>query len=178
MQHMMFHHGSRPSPRLAASVIVVLLAGLGILAWQTSSKTEPEYHVHAAFDVYVDGQLQDYSDLQYMHVEPCTVAHNDQPEDDQIEKAHLHDGVGDIVHSHRANATWGDLFQNIKVTLPPPVSGYSNGQAVKDILSQPIKAYDRVLITAGTAPENLQAALDQVPSVDYIRQQEQAIESC
>jgi hypothetical protein len=109
-------------------------------------------HYHAGFLVYVDGTLQDFSGDQYMNIDFCSIPHaKETPQEIQIGKAHLHDNVGDVVHVHRPGAVWGDLFTNIHYAFPAgkPIAGYVNGQAVPDILRDPIKPYDSVIITVG-----------------------------
>ncbi len=109
-------------------------------------------HYHAGFRVYIDGQLQDYSDYKYMIFVTCS-EHDEKKSkaEEQIEKAHLHDGVGDVVHVHRAGSTWGDLFKNIQVELPVDkgLFGYINGVQNEDILNAPIKAYNTAIFVLG-----------------------------
>lgn len=93
--------------------------------------------------MYVNGEKQDYSDWQYMHLELCT-DEQERHEDEQIEKAHLHDGVGDVVHVHREGAVWGDLFKNIGVELAEKPA----------ILQQTIEPNSSVIITIGKGVEN------------------------
>lgn len=176
----MFHHFSLGLRRWVLLAVVLILAGAGVWGYQRQANHEAEIHYHAVFQVY-DGETRlDFSDLQYQHVEACTGEHDDDPspEEEQLEKAHLHDSVDDVVHVHRADAVWGDLFQNMNYSLGTPVRGYVNGQAVDDILTAPIQTYDRVLILVGENPADIQSKLDGVPSVEYIEAQERFIESC
>src|SRR4051812_30234652 len=97
---------------------LVILGSLGIIFRdQIQEKFFPvkELHYHAGFQVYENGKQKSFADIAYMHDKPCTGKKaEEEKEDEQIEKAHLHDLVGDVVHVHRENATWGDLFKNIK----------------------------------------------------------------
>ena len=71
-------------------------------------------HYHAGFKVYTDGQLEDFSQIKYMSVLACEVDEEiEYEENDQLEKAHLHDEVGEVVHVEAEGAKWKDLFQNI-----------------------------------------------------------------
>jgi hypothetical protein len=112
-------------------------------------------HYHAGFQVYVDGALVDFSGSQYMKEAPCVVPGTKIKEDEQMEKAHLHDGVGNVVHSHRTRAKWGDLFKNIQYTFDAqkPIVSFVNGHEVKNILKYPIEAYDSVVILVGSHGE-------------------------
>ncbi len=72
-----------------------------------------DLHFHAGFQVYVDDKLQDFSDNKYMDETPCTKNGKPLPDvkvDDQLEKAHMHDHKGYIVHVHRKGSNWSDLF--------------------------------------------------------------------
>src|ERR1700730_17097255 len=96
---------------IAFLIFAILAATAVIILPKTILKPKP-VHFHAGFQVYVDDKLQDFSDFKYMHEAPCTV--NGKPltnnhVDEQIEKAHLHDQIGDVVHVHRLGATWSDL---------------------------------------------------------------------
>ena len=99
--------------------ILIVLVLVGVLGWRLWREKTEDVHYHAGFRVYIDGQLQNYSDYKYMNFVPCS-EHDEKKskEEEQIERAHLHDGVGDVVHVHKAGANWGDLFKNIGVTLP------------------------------------------------------------
>jgi hypothetical protein len=137
---------------LAIAVMVSLLGVAGVVVLRM--KADAPVHYHAGFTVYVNGIRQEYSAPQYMHAEPCPVGTaTPPPGDPQEEKAHLHDGVGDVVHVHRTGATWGDLFKNIGVSFPEPsaVVGYESGKKIDGILIRPIQPYESVIIVSGPA---------------------------
>ena len=121
---------------------IIVITGVALWFWKNDgfAYDKKPIHYHAGFQVYVDNQKQDFSDFKYMHVNPCGDDHRDEvtSESEQLEKAHLHDGNGDVVHIHREAAIWNDLFQNINYTLPADVQGYINGQFVPQVLSMPI----------------------------------------
>src|SRR5579859_6797962 len=137
-----------------SNIVIILIATI-VLAGSFfiyRKLTQPKVvHFHAGFQVYVDGKLQDYSDQKYMSLLPCGKAYN-EPALEQAEKAHLHNQVGDVVHVHRIDATWGDLFTNMRISFDKakPIVGYVNGKEVKDILQQPIHPFDRVIILIGS----------------------------
>lgn len=150
-----------------------------IIVTPTPTPSPEEIHYHAGFQVYKDNILQDYSDFKYMKVEPCSLdSHEDtSPEEEQLEKAHLHDGIGDVVHVHRKNAIWADLFTNINVEIDSDVVGYVNGEKVDDILSYPIKAYDSIVILEGKNTD-IDKKLKGAVTKEHIVETEQKSESC
>lgn len=137
-------------------IVLFLLIDLGIIGYFLQKKfINPEKaHFHAGFRVYVDDKLQDFSDIRYMELKPCTNDEGDatkSPEELQKDKAHLHDNVGDVVHSHVKGGTWGDLFTNLKFNIHPEkgIIAYVNGREVKNILYYSIQPYDSVVIVVG-----------------------------
>ena len=159
-------------------ILFLLTISAGVIIFARNKKMEKKVHYHAGFLVYIDGQKQDFSDMKYMNVKPCT----DDPgkevhADEQLEKAHLHDAVGDVVHVEAKDAVWGDLFKNIRYTFPKgkTVSGYVNGVVVNDILTYPIHPYDNALIIVG---DNHGVNLGQTISKEHIQEIEKKSETC
>ena len=138
-------------------------------------------HYHAGFQVYIDNELQDFSDLKYMKLNPCSDHHADDltPAQEQEEKAHLHDSNGDVAHSHRDNVTWGDLFQNMVYEFPDDTRiAYVNGKLLEsDILDYTLKADDSVVIFVGTNTD-IDAKLADAVTIDRIREVEGLSEDC
>jgi len=148
------------------SLIFIVAIAISSVYFLIFRKPAKEIHYHAGFLVYVDGQLQDFTPSKYMETQPCyTNKVKHPPEDNQKEKAHLHDGIGDVVHVHRANATWGDLFKNIDFSFPATESavGYINNTQISAIIvSGDIKAID----------------LKRYVTVDHIKEIESKSETC
>lgn len=160
---------------------VVALITVVLLNYNLSSShpmEEQGVHYHAGFRVYREDERQDYSGFKYMNYTPCS-EHNEKKsaEEEQIEKAHLHDNVGDVVHVHRAGAVWGDLFKNIKAELPTDtvVRGYIDGRAVEDIRTEPITAYTTAVILIGESEASRSGEI--VPRT-HIEEVEQKSELC
>lgn len=155
-------------------------AGLAVLAYAGFfvGKTEESIHDHAGFRVYIDDTLQDYSDYKYMNFVPCT-AHDEKKsaKEEQIELAHLHDGVGDVVHVHRSGATWGDLLKNIGVVLPneKELRGYIEGVENAEILEAPIKAYTTAILVVGSSTASHEK---ETISIERIKEIEAKSELC
>ncbi len=165
-------------PIALAVILMILTAGL---AWRYRQSSQDHHvHIHAGFQVYVDGQKQDYSDFKYMHVRPCGGDDhaNLSAAEEQQEKAHLHDSVGDVVHVHAAGATWGDLFQNLGVQFPDSseVVGYTP-ERVDSILTKNIVANESIVIVVGDQ-STASAVLDQRVTLDHIKEVESMSENC
>jgi hypothetical protein len=163
--------------------LMTCLLGVAVAAnWLYASPTKDDsheaVHYHAGFRVYIDGTLQDYSDYKYMNFVPCS-EHDVKktPAEEQIEKAHLHDGVGDVVHTHRAGAVWGDLFKNIQVELPKDkqLKGYINGIENEDIMETPIKEYTTAIFVVG---DNNASHDKEIVSIEHIKEVEAKSELC
>lgn len=155
--------------------IVIIVSGIFWFLHNRDEHHKDEVHYHAGFQVYVDNQKQDFSDFKYMKIEPCGTDHSQG--DEQLEKAHLHDSVGDVVHVHRNGATWGDLFLNIKYPLDANVTGYVNGQLTPQILTMPIIANASVVFLVGEnidIPEKITARVSQ----EHIAEVEKKSENC
>lgn len=144
-------------------VRLIVLFGLMIASIVAFIKFDPKLseehiHYHAGFVVYIDGVKQDYSDYKYMDFESCS-EHPEKmtAEEEQIELAHLHDGVGDVVHVHRAGAKWRDLFRNIGVSLPSELP----------VLNNPIEPNSSIVIVVGTPVDNpVKVSLEQIKEVE------------
>ncbi|KKR51353.1 MAG: hypothetical protein UT84_C0001G0038 [Candidatus Curtissbacteria bacterium GW2011_GWA1_40_16] len=135
-------------------------------------------HYHAGFVVFQDNRKLDFSDNKYMYIKPCLLNpnHNDAVEDKQLEKAHLHENVGDLVHVEESGAYWKDLFINIGYPVDDAKStGYINGKQVFNFQMRPIHPYESlVVITGDNNPEFLKQAVTK----DYILKMEKKSSAC
>jgi hypothetical protein len=159
-------------------LILITIVICSLIYYFVIRKPTQAIHYHAGFLVYVDGKLQNFSLPKYMKTEPC-LARKVKPtkEEEQKEKAHLHDDVGDVVHVHRDGAIWGDLFKNIDFIFPASESatGYANGAQVDDVLNYPIKSDDSVIIVFGS-DEGVD--LETYINLDHIKEIESRSETC
>jgi hypothetical protein len=156
----------------------IILLGTGIFFAAKKFFTPEKVHYHAGFVVFQNNHKLDFSDNIYMSVEPCTVngKTHDSEADKQIEKAHLHDNVGDVVHIEQTGAIWKDLFTNIKFPLNySKVNGYVNGKQVPDFQSQPIRPDDSLVIFIGNNDKKL---LSQAVTKEYIQKQAKKSTTC
>lgn len=139
---------------LILTFLIVDSLVIGVVAYKFYTKPE-KAHFHAGFQVYLNGKLQNFSNLKYMNVTPCALrkdtGKSESPEDLQMDKAHLHDNIGDVVHTEVKGGTWGDLFKNIEfdIAAKGEVQGYVNGKEVDNILQHKIAPYDSVIILVG-----------------------------
>ena len=155
-------------------LIFLILSGIAIY----NSANNPPVHYHAGFQIYMNGKLQDYSSTEFMHLKPCGAHENTgDKEDEQLEKAHLHDNVGDVVHVHREGVVWNDVFTKLKVTLPSTksIAAYINGKQISDVKTYPIKPYDSLVLMIGKKDTSF---LKQAVTMDHIKKNEKKSESC
>lgn len=154
--------------------LFVLGMSLGIILlwffWRWKTRI---VHIHAGFVVYENGERINFADPKYMKMNKCGEEH--QREDEQIEKAHLHDGVGDVVHVHRKGAKWGDLFANIGYQfVEKEVVGYVNGERVNEVLNYPIKPYDSLVIVNGKSNlidvDKSEVTIERIKEVEAMRE--------
>lgn len=160
-------------------LLIIFVLFLSALYWTYLSyypTTQEHVHSHAGFRVYIDGTLQNYADYKYMNFIPCS-EHDEKKskEEEQIEKAHLHDSVGDVVHVHRTGSVWGDLFKNIHVKLDGELTGYINGQQVADIMQAEITPYSTAIFLIGNSDLELGK---EIIEIEHIKQIESKSELC
>jgi len=162
------------SKKLLILILVILAFAAGGYFFQ--KKQTKKIHYHAGFQVYAEGKLEDFSAPRFMHIKPCGEDHRSKAEE-QLDKAHLHDGVGNVVHIHREGALWKDLLQNLGYKLPEKVmiSGYLNGKKVSNILESSINSYDSAVFFIGKVDEKL---LKNAVTKEQIMKAEKNTESC
>lgn len=133
---------------------LILLVAASLFYIRSKKEPIPHTHFHAGFVVYIEGEKQDYSASQFMHVDMCSIedkqdAHAMQQED----RVHLHNNIGDVAHIHADGVTWGELFKNAGITLPADTQlfSYRNGQKISEsILDVQIEPYESVVLSFGT----------------------------
>lgn len=154
--------------------LILIAVGLSVTAFFVAKKAaskivnEQKIHYHAGFVAFENGNKLDFSDTKYMFIKPCTVEgeEDESIEDSQLEKAHLHDNVGDVVHIEGEDAVWGDLFTNIKFPVDySEVTAFINGQKVSSFETQPIGSNDSLVLFFGNVDEKL---LSQAVTTQYI----------
>jgi len=159
--------------------LALLLASAGsFFAYQKYFAPKPKHvHYHAGFIVYDNNKRVDFSADKYMHEKPCTLEPDPEHENDPIEIVHLHERVGDVAHVHRDNATWGKLFTNLNYSFDGDIEAYSNGKKVENILNQPIKSYESVVIFIGENSKK-EEFLKNAVTIEKIKKTESFSEQC
>ena len=158
-------------------LILFLIFGVSLFKHRTFS-SETKVHYHAGFVVFQENKKLDFSDSKYMNISPCTVRKGDTTsEDPQVEKAHLHDNVGTVVHIEREGAKWKDLFTNIHYPIDYATTrGFINGAEVKNYQDQPINLDDSLVVFIGN--NDINAGLNQAIQKDYIEKIGTQSKSC
>lgn len=155
----------------AAIAAIVLLAYQFFVAKPPSVGLQEEYHAHADFAVFINGEKLNFSQKQFMHEEACgkpgeTHAIDLNSEEGRKEAAHLHDLNGNVMHLHHENATLAIFFKNAGFTLTrncleTPQGKYCNtesrklkvfddGLQVQDLEKFVPKDAGKILVTYGS----------------------------
>jgi hypothetical protein len=122
--------------RIRSYFLLIVGLALGVAGfysyekYQTSQNKEPEYHVHANFAVFLNGQRFDFAKLDYMSIAPCTTLENSLipvaqahgadfsiEENPKLGNVHLHDMNGGVIHIHAKGITYADFFASLHMTL-------------------------------------------------------------
>lgn len=110
-------------------IIVILLIGVAAYFgfFAKPAVSQQEYHVHADFAVFVNGQKLNFTQQKYMTLETCGNP-NEEKEHANADLTtlagmktvvHLHDLNGNVIHFHNANATLAMFFKTIGFDLTP-----------------------------------------------------------
>lgn len=162
------------------SISLLLLGVFGAKKLLPTAKPIPaeKIHYHAGFVVFDQNKKLDFSDTKFMFLKPCLTngKEDTNSENIQLEKAHLHDNVGDLVHIEARDAFWQDLFTNIKFPMDyAKTAGYINGEKVSDFQKIPIRPDDSLVVFVG---ENDEKLLDQKVTREYIETQSKKSVEC
>lgn len=108
----------------------VLIAGIAFILgalWVSAMRFilySPDYtHFHANFRVVVDGVQEEFDGFTfYEEISACTA-----DEMSPKSRVHLHQPDNDVVHVHAEGATWGNLFENMGLSLSDSAVQTSDG---------------------------------------------------
>lgn len=160
--------------QIVIPLLVFTILGISGASFYFSNPKPAEVHYHAGFIVVENNQKIDFSGFKYMKIEPCG---DHEHADEQLEKAHLHDSVGDVVHVHRDDPKWSDLFTNIKYPLDySKTTAYLNGQKIESFQDQTILPFDSIVILVGE--NDVEKALAQTVQKPHIEEVEKKSENC
>ncbi len=162
---------------IAITGILLILSVIVFFKFIRKPEKEAEVHYHAGFVVFNEGQRVDFSDSKYMFIKPCTTGKEKlDAKAEQMEKAHLHDEVGDVVHVEADGAKWGDLFTNISYPIDySKATAFINGSEIGDFQNTPVKANDSLVIFVGKADQSL---LSNAVTLDRIKEVESKSVEC
>lgn len=141
-------------------------------------RTKEKIHYHAGFLVFENGKKVDFSVAKYMYIKPCTLNEKEDKDEKsiQLERAHLHDNVGDVVHIEASGAKWKDLFTNIGYAVDyKKVTAFVNGKLINNLKDKPIGSGDSLIVFVGGYDKNL---LSQAVTKEYIEEQAKKSVSC
>lgn len=166
--------------KLILVVVVLIVVSASFLFILNKREPVKKVHYHAGFVVFKDNKQVDFTDFKYMVVKPCTTEktkEKETDEDDQMERAHLHDLIGDVVHVERENSKWSDLFTNLKYSVDySKTTAYLNGKKVNDFQNLIIQPYDSLVVLIG--PNNEKVALSKAATIAHIKDAEKRSENC
>lgn len=158
------------------AIYIFILLGVFTLLFGKKLFPEKKIHYHAGFVVFQNNKKIDFSDNKYMNIRPCTKDDDAVKEDPQLEKAHLHDNVGDVVHVEHVDALWKDLFTNLHYPIDyTKTTAYINGEKVSNFQSQTIHPYDSIVIFID---KNDAKYIKEAVKKEHIIQIENKSESC
>ena len=133
-------------------------------------------HYHAEFQVYIDGERKDLSTLDYMYFAPCRVYDFGERDLEEIDRAHLHDYVGDVVHLHDGGVTWRVLLSNL--SIEGDLIGYNKkGDLVEGLIDRVILPYESVIFS-NTELTNISELVGKLQGADYVRDVEVTAVEC
>lgn len=139
---------------IVAAVIVAAVAAMLFLLY--GSTNSGEFHAHADFKVYLNGDAYNFSQERYM---------------EKLEAIHIHDMNGEMIHMHERGAELGDFFSSMGMSFNSSCfvlddgteycSGgdktlrmYVNGKPNNEYGKYQIHDLDRILITYGSESED------------------------
>ncbi|MFA5003788.1 MAG: hypothetical protein WC498_00725 [Candidatus Saccharimonadales bacterium] len=175
----------------SAGVLVGALIILGIRF--VTYQPEEVVHYHANFAMYLNGQRELFKNPVYYTdlTESCAVEEQMSPH----ERAHMHDGVNDVVHVEDHAVTWGQFFQNLgwvvdnniirtptQLLTPTDqnkITFMLNGEETSNLVSRIIQDRDQLLVDFGaTSTQDLQKEFKTVPSTAVKYDTSQDPKSC
>lgn len=163
-------------------VFLALLTGGGYLVYSKNNQEEvddhDDFHIHAGFKIFVDGEYLDLSDDKYMHLSVCGDDHEDEANLPVQEKIHLHNNIGDVAHIHAEGVIWRNLFESLDLEdlLDNFTAIYINGTEIPAGLEQVINNYDSAVIVIGKK-DGIDVEKETL-SKEYIEEKEKLVEAC
>ena len=170
---------------LAGAVVGIGLVGAARFVTLAELPTSDGPHYHANFAVFLDGERLDLGAMHYMQDVAACKANPDLIL--AVERAHMHEGIHDVVHVHHEGATWGHFFANIGFALGDDFLITDRGERyfaegdrtlkfvldgldVPSVFNSVIESEERLLISFGreSVEEILESQLPEIPSTANI----------
>lgn len=160
------------------NLFVILAAGIILLFSGCISTEYQDFHVHADFAVFMNGQKMDFNSMAFMSDATQAL--------DPI--VHLHDGNPNVIHYHAQNISLQRFFNSLDMKWQNNCFNLGQGPACDDVASGKTwrlyvngqlhtqkenyiaKDLDRILITYGNeTPEQLQQQINSVTDMACIQ---------
>lgn len=150
-------------------VIGVILGLLIFAAIRFFTYNSPQHtHYHANFAIYINGQQLKFEDpSNYQEVVSCIKDDETNP----LHRAHMHDGIYDVIHVHADAVTWNQFFENLNITTdttylrakndsfisspPNQVTYILNGKKIDSLNGLVINTKDKLLANYGSEDANI-----------------------
>lgn len=150
-------------------VIGVVLGLLIFAAIRFFTYNSPEHtHYHANFAIYINGQQLKFEDpSNYQEIVSCIKDDETNP----LHRAHMHDGIYDVIHVHADAVTWNQFFENLNMTTdatylrikndsfinnsPSKTTYILNGKKIVSLSGLVISSQDKLLINYGSDDDNV-----------------------
>ena len=154
-------------------VIVAVIAIVAASAAYFVSLPKKDFHEHANFAVYLNGERYNFSQEKYMTTEENEVGLR--------ALVHMHDMDSGIVHIHKEGVTLGTFFESIGIKLDSTCFVFDDGTAYCNSPDKKLKIYvngvqsysydklglhdlDKILVTFGNdSPQAIERQIDSVP---------------
>lgn len=156
-----------------------------LLRYQISASEGAEFHEHADFRLFIEGEMFDFSDTRYITMEPCMltpqepVPTHEMPLEDSV---HLHNNDGGVIHVHRHGITYSDFFKSLGMHFEDDSfqdadgnalsytgnKGFTfmlNGQIVDTLADTEVRNLDQVLISYGEVERDLNELMSEYGSI-------------
>lgn len=152
------------------SLVIGVVVGLLIFAAIRFFTYKPPNHTHyhANFAVYINGQQLKFEDpANYQEVVSCIKDDETNP----LHRAHMHDGIYDVIHVHADAVTWNQFFENLNMTTDPTylrikndsfinnspskATYILNGKKIVSLSGLVISSRDKLLINYGPDDDNV-----------------------
>jgi len=133
------------------AVIVCAMFALAACSREHVQNPDPN-HTHADFAIWVDGAQVDFSESKYMSG-LSTDEHTHDEEGEYLHKfLHLHDGNGNVLHSHKSDQTLREFFDSLGYSFSNEYAWrmFINGEEHEFDLSYAFQDMDQILLTTSS----------------------------